>query len=59
MIIYYRKNGGVVSFTDGYTPRTYWGYTKREAYKLYKEYIGIKRAKLVEDNHPITYGYLY
>lgn len=57
--IYYRRNGSVVTFTDGRTVHSYWYYSTRDAYRLFKQKIGVKRAKLVNDNYPITYGFLY
>lgn len=59
MIIYYRRRGSAVSFTDGQTTQTYWYYSTREAYRLFKQKNGINRAKLVKDDAPITYGFLY
>lgn len=58
-IVYYRRRGSAVTFTDGRTTQTYWYYSTREAWKLYKQKIGITRGKLIKDEYPITYGFLY
>ena len=57
--IYYRRRGSAVTFTDGRTTQTYWYYTTREAYRKFKQLLGIDRAHLVKDEYPITYGFLY
>lgn len=57
--VFYRRNGSAVSFTFNGFSHTYWYYSTREAYRLFKEKVGIKRAKLIKDEHPITFGFLY
>ena len=57
--IYYRRRGSAVTFTDGRTTHTYWYYSTREAYRKFKQKIGVNRAHLTKDEYPITYGFLY
>lgn len=59
MIIYYRRRGAAVTFAFGGFVKTYWHYTTRAAYRLFKNEIGITRARLERDDAPITYGFLY
>lgn len=58
-IVYYRRKGAVVSFCYNGIVHTYWYYSTREAYRLFKQKIGIARARLERDDAPITYGFLY
>lgn len=58
-IVYYRRRGSVVTFAYNGCVQSYWYYSTREAYRLFKQKIGITRAKLVKDECAITYGFFY
>lgn len=58
-IIYYRRRGSAVTFCFCGFVHTYFYYSTRAAYRLFKDQIGVNRARLVKDNSPITYGFLY
>lgn len=57
--VYYRRRGACVSFAcDGIT-HTYYYYPTREAFRAFKELLGVTRAHLEKDENGITYGFLY
>lgn len=60
-IIFKRIVGGWMFAFEGEpsSARRYFGYTKREAYSLYKKLYGVSRAHLEEDVLPFSYGFLY
>lgn len=58
-IVYYRRHGSAVTFNYNGIVRTYWYYATRDAYRLFKQTVNIKRARLERDNAAITYGFLY
>lgn len=58
-VIYYRRRGSAVSFSYNGRVHTYWYYSTRDAYRLFKQLIGVKRAHLERDDAAITYGFLY
>ena len=61
-IIYYgyTKNGFIIFNYNGITQR-YMGYTFKESLTKFKELCNIKykHVKLVKDNEPITYGFMF
>ena len=58
-IVYYRRRGCAVSFAYNGIVHTFYYYSTRDAYRLFKQKIGINRAHLERDDAPITYGFLY
>lgn len=56
-VVHYRYNRhGALQFEYNGRVQTFFFSTKRDAYRRFKQDVGIKSAKLVEDRAPITYG---